>query len=89
VLTSASGKFKVSDVTKHIMVNGCGPGGGSNPSGALLHHCLGITDSQHVTLAAVNGSGGNVTGAAAVWGTDDTTAIRPPWLPLSAPPARS
>lgn len=83
VFTSASGKFKASDVTKHIMVNGCGPGGGSNPSGALLTTISGYTSPTQVTLAAVNGSGGNVTGAAAVWGTDDTVAIQTAMAALS------
>lgn len=86
VFASASGKFKASDVTKHIMVNGCGPGGGSNPSGALLTTISGYTSPTQVTLAAVNGSGGNVTGAAAVWGTDDTAAIQAAMAALSASP---
>jgi hypothetical protein len=72
VLTSASGKFKPSDVGKLIMVYGAGATGVTN----LVTTIASYQSATQVTLTASNASGGNVSGALVLWATDDTVRIQ-------------
>lgn len=70
VITSTSGLFTASDVGKYIMVNGA-IGGANIP---LLTTIASYQSATQVTLT--NTASVTTTGLPAVWGTDDTTAIR-------------
>ncbi|MGW3135899.1 hypothetical protein [Streptomyces sp. NPDC001139] len=71
-LTSATAAFTAGDQGKAILVKGAGAAGVTT----LVTTISTVNSSTSVTLAAANASGGNVTGALAMWGTDDTTAIQ-------------
>lgn len=71
VLTSASNPFAAGDVGKKIAVVGAGAGG------VILYSTISsYTNAGSVTLANANASGGNITGKAAEWGVDNTTAFQ-------------
>ncbi|WP_405673258.1 hypothetical protein [Streptomyces sp. NBC_01530] len=72
VLTSATANFKASDVGKPISVKGAAAAGVTT----LVTTIASRQSSTQVTLNAANASGGAVSGAAAIWGTDDTAAIQ-------------
>lgn len=72
VLTSASGLFAFTDVGKAISVKGAGPTGVTT----LITTIASWQSPTQVTLAAANASGGALTGAVVIWGTDDTAAIQ-------------
>lgn len=80
VCTSATAGFTSADVGKKILVNGAGPGGGGNPSGALITTIASRQSATQVTLAAT--SSGTISGCHAVYGTDDTAAIQDAMLAL-------
>lgn len=72
VLTSATASFQASDVGKAISVKGAGPTGVTT----LVTTIASWQSATQVTLTAANASGGNLTGAVVIWGTDDTAAIQ-------------
>jgi hypothetical protein len=72
VLTSASGLFTAGDVGKSIQVKG----GAATGITTLVTTILSRQSATQVTLSAVNSSGGSITGAQVIWGTDDTVAIQ-------------
>lgn len=69
VLTSATAAFTAGDVNKPIMVLGAGAS-----SETLVGTISAYTSSTQVTLSATAGT--TVSGACAMWATDDTTAIQ-------------
>lgn len=71
VVTSASGRFKSTDVGKAVAVKGAA----SAAVTTLVTTILSYQSATQVTLAAVNSSGSNQTGLEMVWGTDDTAAV--------------
>lgn len=72
VLTSATANFQTSDVGKAISVKGAGPTGVTT----LVTTIASRQSATQVTLTAANASGGALTGAVVIWGTDDTAAIQ-------------
>jgi hypothetical protein len=72
VLTSATAAFTASDVGKAISVKGAGPTGVTT----LVTTIASRQSATQVTLTAANASGGSVSGAIVMWGTDDTAAIQ-------------
>jgi hypothetical protein len=72
VLTSATANFQASDVGKAISVKGAGPTGVTT----LVTTIASRQSATQVTLTAANASGGAVSGAVVIWGTDDTAAIQ-------------
>lgn len=72
VLTSASANWPSSVVGKPISVKGAGPSGITT----LVTTVASRQSPTQITLSAVNASGGAVSGAVVIWGTDDTTAIQ-------------
>jgi hypothetical protein len=72
VLTSATAGFTASDVGKAISVKGAGASGVTT----LVTTILAVTSATSVTLAASNASGGAVSNAVVIWGTNDTAAIQ-------------
>lgn len=68
-LTSASANFTSADTGKHIMLNG-GQGNNAQP----LITTITFVNSTTITLASP--ATGAISGASAVYGTDDTTAIQ-------------
>lgn len=72
VLTSATGLFTSGDVGKAVQVKGAGPTGVTT----LVTTIASRQSATQVTLSATNASGGSITGAQVIWGTDDTTAIQ-------------
>lgn len=83
-LTSASASFTSADVGKSIMVNNAGPGGGSNPSGALITTIATVTNATTIALTAA--ASATVSAMTAVYGTNDTAAIQTAMAALSASP---
>ncbi|MFJ9114477.1 hypothetical protein ACIRJO_02895 [Streptomyces sp. NPDC102394] len=71
-LTSATAAFTAGDQDKVILVKGAGPAGVTT----LVTTISTVDSPTSVTLAAANASGGDVTGALVMWGTDDTAAIQ-------------
>lgn len=71
-LTSASANFTVGDQGKAISVKGAGATGVTT----LVTTISAVNGPTSVTLAAANASGGAVSGATVIWGTDDTPAIQ-------------
>lgn len=71
-LTSATAGFTVDDVGKSISVKGAAATGVTT----LVTTISAYVSATQVTLTAANGSGGAVSGAIVIWGTDDTTAIQ-------------
>ena len=67
---ATSAPFKIGDIGKHFIVNGAASSSGLALTGTIT----GYTDSSHVTtsVACTN----TVTGAAVVWGTDDTAPFQ-------------
>lgn len=72
VLTSATAGFTAGDVGKAISVKGAAATGVTT----LVTTIASRQSATQVTLAAVNASGGAVSGAVVMWGTDDTTRIQ-------------
>jgi hypothetical protein len=72
VLTSTTAAFTPADVGKPIAVKGAAATGVTT----LVTTIASRQSATQVTLAATNASGGAITGAQAVWGTDDTAAIQ-------------
>lgn len=71
-LTSATAAFTAADVGKAISVKGAAATGVTT----LVTTIAAYVSATQVTLTAANGSGGAVSGAIVIWGTDDTTAIQ-------------
>lgn len=72
VLTSASGQFETGIVGKAIAVKGAATTGVTTLVGTVQSR----QSATQVTLSVSNASGGAVSGAQVVWGTDDTAAIQ-------------
>jgi hypothetical protein len=72
VLTSATANFATDIVGKPISVKGAGATGATT----LVTTVASRQSSTQVTLNAANASGGAVSGAVVIWGTDDTPAIQ-------------
>jgi hypothetical protein len=72
VLTSATANWPTSVVGKSISVKGAGPNGVTT----LVTTVASRQSATQITLNAVNASGGAVSGAVVIWGTDDTAAIQ-------------
>lgn len=72
VLTSATASFQASDVGKAISVKGAAPLGVTT----LVTTIASRQSATQVTLSTTNASGGAVSSAVVIWGTDDTTAIQ-------------
>lgn len=72
VLTSAIAGFTAGDVGKAISVKGAGPTGVTT----LVTTIASRQSATQVTLTAANASGGAVSAAVVMWGTDDTLAIQ-------------
>lgn len=72
VLTSATAAWPSSVVGKAISVKGAGATGVTT----LVTTVASRQSSTQITLNASNASGGAVTGAIVIWGTDDTAAIQ-------------
>lgn len=71
-LTSATAGFTAADVGKAISVKGAAGTGVTT----LVTTISAYVSATQVTLAASNASGGTVSGAIVIWGTDDTSAIQ-------------
>lgn len=71
-LTSATAAFTVDDEGKSISVKGAAATGVTT----LITTIVTYVSPTQVTLAASNGSGGAVSGAIVIFGTDDTAAIQ-------------
>ena len=71
-LTSATAAFASGDVGKAISVKGAAASGVTT----LVTTISAYVSATQVTLAAPNASGGAVSGAVVIFGTDDTTAIQ-------------
>jgi hypothetical protein len=72
VLTSATANWPSSVVGKSIAVKGAGATGVTT----LVTTVASRQSATQITLSAANASGGAVTGAVVIWGTDDTAAIQ-------------
>lgn len=72
VLTSATAGFVPGDVGKAISVKGAAATGVTT----LVTTIATYVSATEVTLGAANASGGAVSGAIVMWGTDDTAAIQ-------------
>ncbi|MFI6560393.1 hypothetical protein [Streptomyces sp. NPDC050534] len=72
VLTSASGQFETDIVNKTVIVNGAGASGVTS----LVAVVQSRQSASQVTLSLANASGGNLTAAKVVWGTNDGTALQ-------------
>jgi hypothetical protein len=72
VLTSATANWPASVVGKPISVKGAGPTGVTT----LVTTVASWQSATQITLTAANASGGAVSGAIVIWGTDDTAAIQ-------------
>jgi hypothetical protein len=72
VLTSATANWPSSVVGKAISVKGAGPAGVTT----LVTTVASRQSATQITLSAANASGGAVSGAVVIWGTDDTAAIQ-------------
>lgn|GEM_PF-2084609 len=72
ILTSATANFQDSDVGKAISVKGAAATGVTT----LITTIASRQSATQVTLNAANASGGAVSGAVVIWGTDDTAAIQ-------------
>lgn len=70
VALTSTPQFTVGDVGKYIIVQGAASGGLN-----LVTTIQSFTNSQNITLAAANASGGLVSGAQIEYGTDDASAI--------------
>lgn len=71
-LTSATANFTAADVGKAISVKGAAATGVTT----LVTTIAAYVSATQVTLAGANGSGGAVSNAVVIWGTDDTVAIQ-------------
>lgn len=71
-LTSATAGFTAGDVGKAISVKGAAVSGVTT----LVTTIAAYVSATQVTLSAANASGGAVSGAIVIWGTDDTAAIQ-------------
>ena len=71
-LTSATAGFTPADVGKAVSVKGAAATGVTT----LVTTIAAYVSATQVTLAASNASGGAVSGALVIWGTDDTAAIQ-------------
>ncbi|MCX5365970.1 hypothetical protein OG864_45550 [Streptomyces sp. NBC_00124] len=71
-LTSATAAFTVDDEGKAISVKGAAATGVTT----LVTTISAYVSPTQVTLSATNSSGGAVSGAIVIWGTDDTAAIQ-------------
>lgn len=71
-LTSATAGFTAGDVGKSISVKGAAASGVTT----LVTTIAAYVSATQVTLSAANASGGSLTGAVVIWGTDDTAAIQ-------------
>jgi hypothetical protein len=72
VLTSATAAFTTADVGKAISVKGAAATGVTT----LVTTIASRQSATQVTLTAANASGGAVSSAVVIWGTDDTAAIQ-------------
>lgn len=72
VLTSATANWPSSVVGKSISVKGAGATGVTT----LVTTVASRQSATQITLSAANASGGAVSGAVVIWGTDDTAAIQ-------------
>ncbi len=72
VLTSATAAFATADVGKAISVKGAAATGVTT----LITTIASRQSATQVTLTAANASGGAVSNAVVIWGTDDTAAIQ-------------
>lgn len=72
ILTSATAAFTTGDVGKAISVKNAGPTGVTT----LVTTIASRQSATQVTLTAANASGGAVSGAVVIWGSDDTAAIQ-------------
>ena len=72
VLTSATASWPTTVVGKAISVKGAGPTGVTT----LVTTVASRQSATQITLTAANASGGAVSGAIVIWGTDDTAAIQ-------------
>jgi hypothetical protein len=72
VLTSVTANWPTSVVGKSISVKGAGANGVTT----LVTTVASRQSATQITLAAANASGGPVSGAVVIWGTDDTAAIQ-------------
>lgn len=72
VLTSASNRFGNVVANMPVTVLHAGPTGVTT----LVTTAASVQNNGQITLNAVNASGGNVTAALVLWGTDDTAAIQ-------------
>lgn len=72
VLTSATANWPSSVVGKAISVKGAGVNGVTTATGTVLSW----QSSSQITLSFSNSSGGALSGAVVIWGTDDTAAIQ-------------
>lgn len=71
-LTVSGAAFTSADRTKAISVKGAGANGVTT----LVTTILAVNSATSVTLAAANASGGAVSGALVIYGTDDTARIQ-------------
>jgi hypothetical protein len=71
-LTSASAAFVAADAGKPISVKGAAATGVTT----LITTISAVNSPTSVTLAAANASGGALSDAVVIWGTDDTAAIQ-------------
>lgn len=71
-LTSATASFTAEDQGKAISVKGAAATGVTT----LVTTISTVNSATSVTLAASNASGGSLTNAVVIWGTDDTAAIQ-------------
>lgn len=72
VLTSASNQFANVRPGMPVMVKG----GGALGQTTLVTTVASKQTNSHITLNAPNASGGSITGALVLWGTDDTAALQ-------------
>lgn len=72
ILTSATASFTAADQGKPIMVKGAAANGVTT----LVTTIQSVTNATTVVLAAANASGGAVSNAYVLYGTDDTAAIQ-------------
>ncbi|MEU6552109.1 hypothetical protein ABZ915_17760 [Streptomyces sp. NPDC046915] len=72
VLTSSTANWPTSVVGKAISVKNAGPTGVTT----LVTTVASRQSATQITLTAANASGGAVSGAVVIWGTDDTSAIQ-------------
>jgi hypothetical protein len=72
VLTSATAAWTSNVIGKAISVKGAGPNGVTT----LVTTVASRQSATQITLNAANTSGGAVSGAIVIWGTDDTPAIQ-------------